>query len=69
MKKIALLLSILNMYFFSYAQNGWQSEGYTFAAGTHTASGIQWPAGKTVTIEPDAIVTFTNASYAGGNLV
>ncbi|MGC4234353.1 MAG: hypothetical protein QM594_15345 [Niabella sp.] len=69
MKKIALLLSILNVYFFSYAQNGWQSEGYTFVAGTHTASGIQWPAGKTVTIEPDAIVTFTNASYAGGNLV
>ncbi len=69
MKKIVLLLSILNVYFFSYAQNGWQSEGYTFTAGTHTANGIQWPAGKTVTIEPGAIVTFTNASYASGNLV
>lgn len=69
MKKIALLISIINLYIFSYAQNGWQSEGYTFTAGTHTANGIQWPAGKTVTIEPGAIVTFTNASYAGGNLI
>jgi len=69
MKRIILLFGILNLYIFSFAQGGWQPEGYTFTAGTHTANEIQWPAGKTVTIEPGAVVTFNNASWAGGNLV
>ncbi|MFT3903605.1 MAG: hypothetical protein QM727_10540 [Niabella sp.] len=69
MKKIALLLSVLTLNIFSYAQNGWQPQGYSFAAGTHTANSIQWPAGKTVTIQPGAAVTFNSASYAGGDLV
>ncbi|GAB3425984.1 hypothetical protein [Niabella aquatica] len=69
MKKIFLLLNIVHLFMFSHAQNGWQAEGYTFGPGTHTANSIQWPAGKTVTIEPGAVVTFSNASYAGGNLI